>query len=103
MTYQIYSLQKPPKLLRTIARGDFFSFSAADTDLRGRIEIWTGDVQAISGFGGLDAGEFEFAPTMVVQFESNRLMDVSTEFQSHFGEQIAKELNRFPCSSVTFF
>ena len=23
MTYQIYSLQKPPKLLRTIAGGDF--------------------------------------------------------------------------------
>lgn len=88
MTYEIYSLQKPPKLLRTIAGGDFFS--AADADLRGRIEIWTGDVQAISGFEGLDAGEFDFAPTMVLQFERNRLMDVSAEFQSHFDEQIAK-------------
>jgi hypothetical protein len=87
MTYQIYSLQKTPKLLRTIAGGDFFR--AADTDLRGRIEIWTGDVQAISGFEGLDASEFDFAPTVVLQFERNRLIDVSAEFQSHFDEQIA--------------
>ena len=31
MTYLIYSLQKPPQLLRTITGGDFFR--AADTDL----------------------------------------------------------------------
>ena len=36
--YEIYSLQKPPSLLRTIIGGDFFS--AADTDLDGEVEIW---------------------------------------------------------------
>lgn len=88
MTYQIYSLQKPPKLLRTIAGSDFFR--AADTDLNGKIEIWTGDVGAVSGFEGFTPGEFDVAPTMVLRFEHNRLVDVSAEFQNQFNEQIAK-------------
>ncbi|MFZ0774640.1 MAG: hypothetical protein ACLP56_19610 [Candidatus Sulfotelmatobacter sp.] len=88
MTYTIYSLQKPPRLLRTIAGGDFFS--AADTDLNGKIEIWTGDVKAVTGLEGLVPGELDFAPTMALRFEHNRLVDVSAEFQSHFDEQIAK-------------
>jgi hypothetical protein len=37
VAYQIYSLEKPPRLLRTVSGGS--SFSAADTDLDGRIEI----------------------------------------------------------------
>jgi len=53
MTYHIYSLKKPPKLLRTITGGD--SFRAADTDLNGKkIEIWTSDVMAVNGFEGLE-------------------------------------------------
>jgi hypothetical protein len=88
MKYQIYSLQKPPRLLRTIAGGDFFS--AADTDLDGRIEIWTGDAQAVNGFENLSLGEFDFAPTVVMRFEDHRLMDVSSEFRSHFDQQIAE-------------
>jgi hypothetical protein len=88
MTYLIYSLQKPPQLLRTITGGDFFR--AADTDLKGRVEIWTGDVRAISGFEGFVPGEFDFAPTVVLRFERNRLTDVSAEYQPRFDEQIAK-------------
>jgi hypothetical protein len=88
MTYQIYSLQRPPRLLRTITGGDFFS--AADTDLKGSIEIWTGDVRAISGFEGLVPGELDFAPPMVLRFRRNQLMDVSGEFQGQFDTQIAK-------------
>ncbi len=87
MTYLIYSLKQSPKLLRTITGGDFFS--AADTDLNGKTEIWTGDVSAINGFEGFLPGEFEFAPTIVLRFERSRLIDVSAEFQSHFDEQIA--------------
>ena len=90
MTYLIYSLQKPPQLLRTITGGDFFR--AADTDLKGRVEIWTGDVRAISGFEGFLPGEFDFAPTVVLRFERNRLTDVSAEYQPRFDEQIAKVL-----------
>ena len=44
---------------------------------------------AINGFEGLIPGEFDFAPTVVLRFERNRLIDVSAEFQSHFDEQIA--------------
>src|SRR5258708_36165403 len=39
MAYEIYSLQKPPRLLRTITVGNFFT--ASDTDMDGRVEIWT--------------------------------------------------------------
>jgi len=86
MTYEIYSLKKPPKLLRTIVGGDFFS--AADTNLNGRIEIWTGDAEAVRDFE--DLVEFDFAPTIVLRFERSKLIDVSAEFQPHFDEQIAK-------------
>jgi hypothetical protein len=49
-TYKIYSLQKPTRLLRTIAGGSFFS--ASDRDLDGRVEIWTDDALAVQGFDG---------------------------------------------------
>ena len=86
MTYQIYSLEKPPRLLRTITGGDFFS--AADTDLDGRIEIWTGDARAVDGFENLALSELDFAPTLLLRFEHHRLMDVSSQFRSHFDRQI---------------
>jgi hypothetical protein len=88
MTYEIYSLQKTPHLLKKITGGDFFR--SADTDMDGRVEIWAGDAVALEGFDGLPLGEFEFAPTIVLRFEKNRLMDVSTEFQSSYDGQIAK-------------
>jgi len=69
--YQIYSLKKPPRLLRTISAGDLYS--AADTDLDGRIEIWTGDAGAVDGLDNLTAGELDFAPTVVLRFENGRL------------------------------
>ncbi len=87
MAYEIYSLQNPPRLLREITGGDYFQ--AADTDLDGRIEIWTGDANAAEGFEGFSLGEFDFAPTVVLRFETGRLMDVSSEFQAQFDQQIA--------------
>jgi hypothetical protein len=88
MTYEVYSLQKPPRLLRAITGGDFFS--AADTDLDGRVEIWTGDASAVDGFENLALDDLDFAPTVVRRFEKQRLMDVSSEFQSHYDRQIAQ-------------
>jgi hypothetical protein len=88
MAYQIYSLQKPPRLLRTITGGDFFS--AADTDLDGRIEIWTSDAGAVDGFEHLALSEFDFPPTIVLRFEGRRLVDVSSEFRPYFDHQIAE-------------
>jgi hypothetical protein len=100
MAYQIYSLQKPSRLLRTITGGDFFS--AADTDLDGRIEIWTGDA-AVDGFENLALSELDFAPTIVLRFENRRLMDVSSEFRSHFDGQIAEVRARLDAQELTDF
>jgi hypothetical protein len=86
--YEIYSLQKPPRLLRTITGGDFFS--AADTDLDGVVEIWTADAAAVDGFDGLAVGQMDFAPPVVLRFTRGKLLDVSTEFQSYYDDKIAK-------------
>jgi hypothetical protein len=88
MAYQVYSLQKPPGLLRAVAGGSFFS--ASDTDLDGRVEIWTDDAAAVDGFENLVGGELDFAPTIVLRFEHNHLLDVSSEFRIDFDEKIAK-------------
>jgi hypothetical protein len=94
MTLQIYSLQKPPKLLRTITGGSFFA--TADTDLDGQIEIWSDDAAALQGFESPDVARPEFAPTVVLRFVRGRLLDVGSEFQTYFDSKIAKvrsELN----------
>jgi hypothetical protein len=104
MTYQIYSLEDPPRLLRTIFGGQFFS--AADSDLDGRIEIWTDDAAAVDGLEGLRLSEIEFAPTYILRFEHGRLLDVSAEFQDFADQTIAKvreklnptDLQRFKAS-----
>jgi hypothetical protein len=88
MSYQIYSLQKPPRLLRTITGAD--SFSAVDADLDGRVEIWADDSAAVDGFERLDLGQLEFAPPIVLRFTNGQLLDVSAEFQPYFDQQIAK-------------
>ena len=92
--YQMYNLSKPPQLLRTI-RGSG-SFSAADTDLDGQVEVWTDDAAAIRGFEGLNLAEFDFAPVVVLRFSRNSLLDVSAEFRESYDERITKlraELN----------
>ena len=86
MEYQIYSLEKPPRLLRTITGGDFFS--AADVDLDGRIAIWTTDAAAPNSFERLDLSELDSAPRIVLRFEHGELLDASAEFQEHFDHQI---------------
>jgi hypothetical protein len=85
--YEIYSLKKPPRQLRTITGGDHFS--AADTNLTGHIEIWTSDAEAVSGFENIPLDAFDFAPAVVLRFEQKQLIDVSSEFKSHFDRQIA--------------
>ena len=88
VTYKIYSLEKPPRLLRTVTGGS--SFSAADTDLDGRIEIWTDDARAVNEMDRLSFGELDYPPTAVLRFEKHKLIDVSAEFQSYFDRQIAQ-------------
>jgi hypothetical protein len=88
MVYQIYSLEDPPRLMRTVTGGRFFR--AADSDLDGRVEIWTDDAAAVDGFEGLRVSEIEFVPTYVLRFEDGRLLDVSSEFQDFADQVIAK-------------
>ncbi len=87
MSYQIYSLLKPPRLLRTITGAD--SFGAADADLDGRVEIWTDDSAAVDGFERFDVKQLDFAPPIVLRFTNGQLLDVSAEFQPYFDQQIA--------------
>ena len=88
-SYQVYSLQEPPRLLRTITGGSFFS--AADTDLDGRIEIWTDDASSVNGIENLSLSELDFAPPIILRFEHGKLLEVSSEFQSYFAQKIAEE------------
>jgi len=89
MAYEIYSLKQPPALLRRIAGGEFFS--AADTDLDGRIEIWTDDAAAVDGFENLHLSDLDFAPPIVLRFARGRLLDVGSEFRPYYNQKITEE------------
>jgi hypothetical protein len=82
MSLEIYSLRKPPKLLRTITGGTFFS--TADTDLDGQVEIWTNDTASLEGFESRESGGSYYAPTVVLRFVQGRLLEVGSEFQGYF-------------------
>jgi hypothetical protein len=88
MEYRIYSLEKPPRLLRTITGGEYFS--ASDIDLDGRVEIWAEDGAAINGFESLTAGELDTPPEVALRFARGQLIDVSDEFVSDYDRKIAK-------------
>jgi hypothetical protein len=85
-TYLIYSLQKPPQLLRTLTGGT--SIQASDMDLDTEVEVWTDDAAAVDGFDGLSPSELSFPPPVVLRFEQGKLLDVGAEFQPHFDQLI---------------
>ena len=89
MEYDVYSLRQPPTLVRRITGGEYFS--AADTDLDGRLEIWTDDAASLAGFEALRAGDFDFLPPVVLRFVRGRLLDAGAEFRSSFDEKIQGE------------
>jgi hypothetical protein len=82
-------------LLRRITGGSVFG--AADTDLDGRIEIWTDDAAAVEGFENLRLRDLDFAPPVILRFSrEGRLLDASAEFRPDFDEKIEavrKKLN----------
>jgi hypothetical protein len=86
-TYQIYSLHKPPQLLKEITGGD--NYSAADTDLDGHIEIWTHDAAAVDGLENIPLKAYDFPPVVALRFEKHRLLDVSSQFVAEYNKQIA--------------
>jgi hypothetical protein len=87
-TYQIYSLAKQPQLLSTLKGAD--SYRAADTDLDGRVEIWTDDAVAVDGFERVPSADLDFPPTVVLRFEKGQPVDVGSEFLPYYDAQIAK-------------
>jgi hypothetical protein len=89
MGYSIYSLRSPPVLLRRLTGGEYFS--AADTDLDGRVEIWTNDAAAVEGFENFRLRDLDFAPPVVLRFVRGRLLDVGSEFRPYFDQKIADE------------
>jgi hypothetical protein len=86
-TYFIYSLEKPPRLLRTMSGGSLFE--ASDVDFDSRVEIWTDDAAAVDGFENLSLAEFDFAPPIVLRFDHGQLLEVSAEFLPYFDHLIA--------------
>jgi hypothetical protein len=93
LVYQIYSLEKPVRLLRTIRSG---TFHGADTDLDGRVEIWAEDRASIDGLEGLNQDAIRYPPSYVLRFEHGRLLDASRAFQEYFDQIIAavrREMN----------
>jgi hypothetical protein len=101
VVYQIYSLTKPAALLYTISGGN--SYSAADTDLDGRVEIWTDDAAAVDGFEGLPKVDLDFAPTVVLRFEKGHLVDVGSEFISYYDALISKLRSQINQSDLAEF
>jgi hypothetical protein len=86
MNYAVYSLQKAPRLLRTITGGEFFS--AADLELDGHVEVFTDDAAAVNGFEELTLGDMDLPPTIVFRLANTHLADVTAEFQPYFDDQI---------------
>lgn len=101
MTYEIYSLQKPPRLLRSITGGSYYE--ARDFNLQGHNEIWTNDAKAVDGFDGLPLTGYDFIPTLVLRFEKGRLIDVSPEYQAHYDTQIAQIKSQLDSRSLSDF
>jgi hypothetical protein len=99
--YEIYSLNKPPKLLRTIVGQDYFS--AADTRLDGSVEIWTTDSAAVNGFDNLPLSSFDAPPTVVLRFEDGKLTDVSSEFRAHFDQRIKALRSQLDAQQLSSF
>lgn len=100
-TYVVYSLQESPRLLRTISGGD--NYSAEDVDLEGRNAIWTNDAAVIDGFENIPRSSYDFAPTVVLRFEHERLIDSGSEFQSHYDRQIAELRSQIDAEALSEF
>ena len=84
VSYQIYSLARPPRLLRTITGGSFFT--ASDRDLDGRIEIWTDDSAAVNGLDGLLASRWIIHRRMYSGSRRAGCSIRAVEFQDYFDD-----------------
>jgi hypothetical protein len=99
--YRIYSLKGTPALLRTVSGGS--GYRASDTNLEDHIEIWTDDTKAVDSFEEIPAVDLDFAPTVVLRFQKQHLLDVSADFQSHYDRQIADVRGRLDATDLADF
>jgi hypothetical protein len=101
VAYQIYALTRPAHLVYTLTGGD--SYSASDSDLDGRIEIWTDDAAAVDGFEGLPKADLDFAPTVIFCIEKGHLIDAGSEFTANYDALISKLRSQITESDLTEF
>jgi TonB family protein len=87
-SYEIWSMEKKPRLLRTLTGGD--SYRAVDADFNQQVAIWTTDAVAVEGFDGLTHADYSSPPMVVVQFERGGLVDVSAWYGAQYDRQIAE-------------
>ena len=52
--------------------------------------FWTDDARAADGFENLPLSSWDFSSTVVLEFDHQRLVDVSSRFQSYFDRQVAQ-------------
>jgi hypothetical protein len=86
--YEIWSLQKKPHLLLELTGGD--RYRTVDAGFNRQTAIWTTDAVAVQGFEGLTHADLPFSPTMVLQFDRSRMVDVSAWYRPEYDGQIAK-------------
>jgi hypothetical protein len=79
------------------------SYRAADTNLEDHIEIWTDDTEAVDGFEEIPAADLDFAPTVVLRFQKQHLLDVSADFPSQYDRQIAGVRGRLDATGLADF
>lgn len=106
--YEVWSIEKKPRLLLRLTGED--SYRAVDAEFNRQVAVWTTDAAAVEGFEGLTHADYAFPPTMVLQFEHGRMMDVSARYREEYDRQIgtlregltADELAKFRRSDVEF-
>jgi|GEM_PF-1241255 len=100
-SYEIWSLEKQPRRLRTLTGGD--TYRAVDADFNGYVAIWTTDASAVEGFEGFTHADYEFPPRMVLRFERGKLVDVSALYRAQYDRQIAKVRSQLSASELAAF
>jgi hypothetical protein len=85
-SYEIWTLEKQPRLLTTLTGGE--SYRAVDANLNGYVAIWTTDTSAVEAFDGLTPSHIASPPTVVLRFEHGKLEDVSAWYRAQYDAQI---------------
>jgi len=101
MSYVLYALKPRLRQVRVLTGGDYYM--AADTDLDGRVEIWTSDAGVFDGLDGLRPVAFDFAPLVVLRFEQQKLVDVAAEFLPAFDKRIEEVRAKLDPAALQLF